>query len=229
MFVEDLLLRSTTAIDPVEASIWDYPGALFDRFAPWPLLVVCAWVLSGRFARQRLGDDSAVLLWSYCLLPLLLFTLARTHHSHYIVPLYPAWAILGAVAAMELLQTSRRMRWAVPAGGMLVACVLACELRLVAHIEVHDRLSSAQKFLVSWHEQFTPGTVLHMTFAPSYSERFLLQVVDGFVLDETTANENIATRGLVMARTSDSRPLLRALPGVELLGEQQVYTLMRMP
>jgi 4-amino-4-deoxy-L-arabinose transferase-like glycosyltransferase len=229
MFVEDLLLRSTTAIDPDKASLWDYPGALFDRFAPWPLLVACAWALSGRFARQRVGDDSAVLLWCYCLVPLLLFTLARTHHSHYILPLYPAWAILGAVAAMELLQTSRRMRWAVPAGGLLVVCVLACELRLVAHIELHDRLPPAQKFLISWREHFTPGTVLHTTFAPSYSERFLLQVVDGFVIDEASANGNVAIRGLVIARSSDLSPLLRVLPGAELLGEQQVYTLMRLP
>jgi 4-amino-4-deoxy-L-arabinose transferase-like glycosyltransferase len=229
MFVEDLLLRSTTAIDPVEASVWDYPGALFDRFAPWPLLVVFAWALSGRFVRQRIGADWAVLLWCYCLVPLLLFTLARTHHSHYIVPLYPAWAVLGAVAVMELLQTARRLRWAVPAAGILMACVLACELRLVVHTEINDRLPPAQRFLTSLRTQFTPGTVLHTTFAPSYSERFLLQVVDGFVIDDTTADTDGFARGLVMARNSDAGPLIRALPGAELLGEQQVYTLVRLP
>jgi hypothetical protein len=71
--------------------------------------------------------------------------------------------------------------------------------------------------------------VLHTTFAPSYSERFLLQVVDGFVIDDTTADADGSARGLVMARNSDAGPLIRALPGAELLGEQQVYTLVRLP
>src|SRR5581483_4784670 len=82
MFVEDLFLRSTTAIDPVDASIWDYIGALFDRLAPWPLVVVVAWGVSrgavwarlpgarSRVFGRQLTGDSAMLLACYCLIPL---------------------------------------------------------------------------------------------------------------------------------------------------------------
>lgn len=82
MFVEDLLLRSTTMIDPCKNGPWDYLGGLFDRLAPWPLIALVAWGLTRRVGMQRLGGDSAVLLWCYAIIPVALFTLARTHHSH---------------------------------------------------------------------------------------------------------------------------------------------------
>ena len=203
MFVEDLLLRSTTAIDPVRASAWDYVGALFDRLAPWPLIVLVACCLSGRrFAKRHLTEDFSVLLWCYCLIPLFLFTLARTHHSHYIIPLYPAWAILGAIATLEVLQVARRMQWVVPAAWVLVICVLACEGRVIAHMEVHDRLPPAQIFLASLGERIEPGTPLYTTFTPSYSERFFLQVVDGFVLSEGQMDGKSLSNGLVLVKKS---------------------------
>jgi 4-amino-4-deoxy-L-arabinose transferase-like glycosyltransferase len=215
MFVEDLLLRSTTAIDPVQASVWDYIGALFDRLAPWPLVVLIAWCLSGQFARQRLAgaggaaaprdfgnENFATLLWCYCLIPLLLFTLARTHHSHYIIPLYPAWAILGALATMEVLQAARRMHWEAPVACVLTICVVACQVRLIMHVEVYDRLPPAQVFLTSLRERLGPGTPLYTTFTPSYSERFFLQVVDGLVLYQAPVDRGL--RGPVLVKKSDT-------------------------
>lgn len=204
MFVEDLLLRSTTAIDPVQASVWDYVGALFDRLAPWPLVVVIAWCLSGQFARQRLAGDFSTLLWCYCLIPLLLFTLARTHHSHYIVPLYPAWAILGAVAALEVLHLARRTQWTAPVVWVLTICAVACEVRLITHIQIYDRLPPAQVFLESLRGRLGPGSPLYTTFTPSYSERFFLQVVDGFALDQTSVDRNSRPPGLVLVKKTDT-------------------------
>jgi 4-amino-4-deoxy-L-arabinose transferase-like glycosyltransferase len=216
MFVEDLLLRSTTAIDPVQASVWDYVGALFDRLVPWPLVVVIAWCLSGRFARQRLAGDFAILLWCYCLVPLLLFTLARTHHSHYIVPLYPAWAILGAVATLEVLHLARRAQWTDPVVWVLTICVVACEVRLITHIQIYDRLPPAQVFLGSLRGRLGPGSPLYTTFTPSYSERFFLQVVDGFALDQTSLDRNSHAPGLVLIKKSDT-------------GQRASYLLVRKP
>jgi len=214
MFVEDLFLRSTTAIDPVEASIWDYVGALFDRFAPWPLVVVVACGISWTVARARwrgegsrvfgrqLTSDSAILLGCYCLIPLLLFTLARTHHSHYIVPLYPAWAILGAVAALELVNAAGRVQWSRPALGILLTLVLACEARIIAQVEIRDRLSHEQVLLASLRERLGPGAQLYVAFTPTYSERFFLQVVDGFVLKDAPSDRDPPSNALVLMRNS---------------------------
>jgi 4-amino-4-deoxy-L-arabinose transferase-like glycosyltransferase len=230
MFVEDLLLRSTTAIDPVQASVWDYVGALFDRLAPWPLVVVIACGLSARFTTHYLSKEFGTLLWCYCLIPLLLFTLARTHHSHYIIPLYPAWAILGAVATLEVLQAARRVQWTVPVVYLLATCVVACEARLIAHMEVHDRLSPAQVFLSSLHQRVAPGTVLYTTFTPSYSERFFLQAVDGLLIDETPVDKGFHSPGLVLVKTSDPGPWIRAWTrGVVILEQHEDYLLVRLP
>jgi 4-amino-4-deoxy-L-arabinose transferase-like glycosyltransferase len=226
MFLEDLLLRSTTAIDPVQASVWDYIGALFDRLMPWPLIVVIASALSWRFAHRRLPGDSATLLWCYCLIPLALFTLARTHHSHYIIPLYPAWSILGAVATLEVLQAAQRRQWAGWLAGGLALCVLGCEVRLIMHMEIHDRLRSPQVFLLSLRERMGPGARVHTMFTPSYSERFFLQVVDGFVLDGEPSGPNAQSGGLVLLKTSDStqRTLLSSAQTV-ILARHEDYVL----
>lgn len=226
MFLEDLLLRSTTAIDPVQASVWDYIGALFDRLMPWPLIVVIASALSWRFAHQRLSGDSATLLWCYCLIPLALFTLARTHHSHYIVPLYPAWSILGAVATLEMLQAAQRRQWAGWLAGGLALCVLGCEVRLIMHMEIHDRLRPPQVFLLSLRERLGPGARVHTMFTPSYSERFFLQVADGFVLDDEPPGPNAQSGGLVLLNTSDSaqRALLSSARTV-ILAQREYYVL----
>jgi len=230
MFVEDLLLRSTTAIDPVQASVWDYVGALFDRLAPWPLVVLIASSLSARFASRRLSGDFGILLWCYCLIPLLLFTLARTHHSHYIIPLYPAWAILGAVATMEVLQAARRAQWTIPVVCLLVACIAACEGRLIAHMEVHDRLSPAQVFLTSLRQRLAPGTPLFTTFTPSYSERFFLQVVDGFVLDEMPMEKPFHAGGVVLVKSEEPGQRSRDwMPGAVVLARHKNYILVRLP
>ncbi len=224
MFLEDLLLRSTTAIDPVRASVWDYIGALFDRLVPWPLIVIIALTLSWRFAGRRLSGDFATLLWCYCLVPLVLFTLARTHHSHYIVPLYPAWSILGAAATLEVLAAARRTPSANWVAGTLVVCVLACELRLVVHMEVQDRLRPSQIFLTSLRDRAAPGTRLHTTFTPTYSERFFLQVVDGFALDDEPPNPNSRPASMILTRKSDGATQ-RAQAAI--LAQGQDYVLMR--
>jgi len=183
MFVEDLLLRSTTQIDPGGNSGWDYIGALFDRFAPWPIVVLLALGASRCFARQRMSSDSATLLWCFVLIPLAFFTVARTHHSWYIIPIYPAFAILAAVAAVEILNRAKNRNLAAPAAAILGICACACEARVATHIGIRDRMTQSQIFLLSLQSRFPDsGTQLHTAFTPSYSERFLLQVVDGFEL-----------------------------------------------
>ena len=236
MFVEDLLLRSTTSIDPGGNSAWDYVGALFDRLAPWPVLVVLAFALSRYFASRRLSSDFATLLWCFALIPLVVFTLARTHHSWYIIPTYPAWAILGAVATLEVLKCAKHREFARSAATLVAICVLACEARIVMHIEVYDRMPRSQIFLVSLRNRLADtGPYLHTAFTPSYSERFLLQVVDGFELDGLSGKDSSSSQpplvtGPVLIRKSD--PAFMETPPhadeIAVLEQNEEYALIRL-
>jgi 4-amino-4-deoxy-L-arabinose transferase-like glycosyltransferase len=245
MFVEDLLLRSTTSIDSITSidaggvnSAWDYVGALFDRLAPWPVFVLLAFGLSRHFARHRLSSDTATLMWCYTLVPLLFFTLARTHHSWYVIPTYPAWAILGAVGTLEVLKRAEGFEFAAPGfAALVVICVLACEARLVAHMEIYERMPPSQVFLASLRNRLAGSRpYLHTTFMPSYSERFFLQVVDGFELDDLSAADLSLSRtfpsgGPVLIRKSELG--LAEIPlhatGIAVLEQNEDYALIRLP
>lgn len=218
MFVEDLLLRSTTMIDPGGNSNWDYIGALFDRFAPWPLVVLLALAVSRHFATRRLSAEVATLLWCCILVPLAFFTFARTHHSWYIIPLYPAGAIMAAVAVLEVTERAARVDLAPATAAVMAVLLLACEVRVAIYIEVHDRMPESQIFLASLRER-TAGMGQHVrtNFTPSYSERFFLQVVDGFVLDgSSVVNGRAAAGGL-----GDEMMLIRR-PGMGSRGSTEV-------
>lgn len=232
MFLEDLFLRTTTQIDPdPHRHAWDYVGALFDRLAPWPLLALLAWGLTRTFARQRLSADLATLLGCYALLPLLLFTLARTHHSHYIIPTYPAWAILGAAGALEIFKYAREQQRVGLAAGILIACVLACEIRLISHVEVNDRTPPSQLFLASLGSRLDPSSasVLHTTFTPSYSERFFLQVVDGLRVDDVANTDAPIVPGSywLLKRTNLQWPRALATAAAVIIAQSEEYQLVR--
>jgi len=207
MFLEDLLLRSTTTIDPgLHTHPWDYLGTLFDRFAPWPLIVALAWGLGRKSVNERLSPGMAQLLGCYALIPIVLFTLAQTHHSHYIIPTYPAWAILAAVGTLEVLKRSQRLELAGFVTGLIAMGLLACEVRLILHAQIQDRMPRSQAFLGSlgtWARASVRP--LQTAFTPSYSERFFLQVVDGFVLADLSASDrSFRANGMVLLRKSDS-------------------------
>lgn len=234
MFTEDLLLRSTTMIDGGgSVDPWDYAGAVFDRIAPWPLLALLGYVWARRTLRGGPAEDGIRLLWAFALVPMILFTLARTHHSHYVVPTYPAWAILAALGASQLLRHASRLGLLAPATVLMGALLLACELRLVTHMQIHDRMPEPQHFLVSLRSPDRPaGLRLCTEFTPSYTERFFLQVVDGFELG-ADAGDRQCTGEWVLSRksaTEEGRSEAEAGAAAALLVAQDpTYRLLRYP
>lgn len=180
MVREDLLGRSTSLIDGGTYRPWAYLAVLLDRFAPWPLFIMAAALLGkSRREASQTNYSRLVLLWA--LLPLAALSIARTQHHWYLDPTYPAWAMLAAAASLKLLaRTAQSGRAAVVS--LLVLGVLFCEARVLVRAGLTDRRPANQVFLMSLHDHALVGAdeTIHAAFPLSHSERFILQVVDGY-------------------------------------------------
>jgi 4-amino-4-deoxy-L-arabinose transferase-like glycosyltransferase len=86
----------------------------------WPL--ACLW---GVWKAWRQRDDGALLLLCWLTIPLALFSAAQTKIGWYISMIYPAVALLIAIAAADLLSSPLAL-------GGVAAIMLACCLRLPA-------------------------------------------------------------------------------------------------
>lgn len=193
MVQEDLLDRSTQVIDKVTYSPLGYVAALFDRFAPWPLLLLAALAFALRAAGARgalpralrfLRNDRRLLLLLWALVPLVLFSLSRTQHHWYLDPTYPAWALLAALAALDLLRRARPER----RQAVLVACVLLpltlCEARVLYRVLIAERMPEPQRFLTLLKAHRLELGPEIRTSPLRHSERFILEAMDGFQVRE---------------------------------------------
>jgi 4-amino-4-deoxy-L-arabinose transferase-like glycosyltransferase len=220
MIHEDLIQRSTHTIDVETYKPWGYLAVLLDRFAPWPLFILACVMYGGhRIATQT---DAARLVWLWALLPLLAFSLVRTQHHWYLDPTYPAWSILAATSSLNLMVLSTTRRRLLVAG-LLVLGLLSCEARILFRVFRTDRRPEAQAFLLSLHDRLRlpTDTVVVATFPLSHSERFILQVVDGYRVNEPDLSEyNLGTTAnhtLLLARRRQAAVVRAEYPRAELL------------
>jgi hypothetical protein len=192
MVREDLFARSTSVIDKGTSSPFSYVASLGDRFAPWPFLIAAAallvWLDRRRAAAagglphrrwlRRKGVWPLLALW--IAIPLTLFSLARTQHHWYLDPIYPACAMLAAPALLYLAGRVPR-RWQAAALVGFVALPLAfCEGRVLRRVLVRDRMPESQRFLYALRRASHHCREMRATFPLEHSERFILEVVDGF-------------------------------------------------
>jgi hypothetical protein len=71
--------------------------------------------------------------------------------------------------------------------GLLVAALLLCEVRVLWRIGSTDRRPPSQSFLMSLHSRLPTGELIYAPFPVSHSERFILEVVDGYHVNEVPA------------------------------------------
>src|SRR2546430_1551228 len=102
--------------------IWENPMWFVERFAPWSVLTVGAlWTIGPRhWVRHRLAP--AML---YVFLVLAFFALSAHKTADYILPVYPAAAILAAYFCATFLDRFRIRLWQVAGLGFLLAVIFA--------------------------------------------------------------------------------------------------------
>jgi len=79
------------------SSILNYPLSLLKYYWPWLPFMLAGLFVEIRAMRSK-KHDAAVLLITWVFLVLLSFTLVQTRYPRYIMPVYPAFAILAAIA-----------------------------------------------------------------------------------------------------------------------------------
>jgi 4-amino-4-deoxy-L-arabinose transferase-like glycosyltransferase len=184
MFREDLLWRSTRVLDDETARPLGYLRVLLERFAPWPLLLAAAPLCARGDRAVRNTHTRLLLLWA--LVPLLTFSLARTQHHWYLDPTYAAWSVLSAVAAVRLIGSSAP-RLGLPILALVMLALVLCEVRVLWRIGWTDRRPASQSFLMSLHSRLPADELIYAPFPVSHSERFILEVVDGYRVSEVPA------------------------------------------
>jgi 4-amino-4-deoxy-L-arabinose transferase-like glycosyltransferase len=193
MFDEDLLGRVGRVVDQEHTRLWSYLGVLLDRFAPWPLFILTAALLFHKgWPTAPSRRVQLVLLWT--LVPLVGFSTARTHHHWYLDPSYPGWSILAAAATVRLLQVAAPIRRALLVS-VLVLGLVFCEARVLFRIYVTDRRPAEQAFLLSLkdHSLVSTNQTIDAEFPLSHSERFILQVIDGYRVVDADASATEAS------------------------------------
>jgi 4-amino-4-deoxy-L-arabinose transferase-like glycosyltransferase len=203
MVREDLFHRTQATIGAPPYDPLYYAGFLLDRMAPWSELILAGGIWLGLRAFQREGQleprpKPLLLLIVWATVPFLLFSTSRTQHHWYINPTLPAIALLGALSA-RLLIRSRALASAtaiVVLGGLVLG-----QYRIADHVLVgRGVMKDDQRFLLSLGD-LGRGTQVQGVRRWTHTERFILQVVDGFRLD-TRPPETARPRLLLMDATA---------------------------
>jgi 4-amino-4-deoxy-L-arabinose transferase-like glycosyltransferase len=118
--------KQSTSGGPIVAFklIWENPMWFIERFAPWSVLSVGGLYIIGwrRWFRHPLAP---AVLWTF--LVLIFFALSAHKTADYILPAYPAAAILAAYFCAIFLSRFRIRLWQVACAGLMLAIGFACD------------------------------------------------------------------------------------------------------
>jgi 4-amino-4-deoxy-L-arabinose transferase-like glycosyltransferase len=244
MFREDVVGRSTSIVDKSTSSPFGYLTGLFDRFAPWPVLM-----LAGAAVALRAGDpqrpvepawpvrpEITRLLVLWIGIPLVFFSVVRTQHHWYLDPTYPALAMAAAGSALFLVARTPPRRRALAVAALVALPLALCEARLLGRVLIREPMSTEQRFLRGLTPAATGCREIRTTCRLLHSERFLLEVADGFDVVEPWQAPPLSVRPADAAcllvgkrpwRRPPAPPPDRLPPHGRLLAESADYALYR--
>jgi 4-amino-4-deoxy-L-arabinose transferase-like glycosyltransferase len=105
--VENLMLTKGKDTGQFFAGLLQYPVMLSKTYWPWlPLLLAGLWLQARQWRRAKDSTSSFLLLW--VLGVLIPFSIAGHKWLRYLMPIFPAFAILAAMALDRLLTAQRR-------------------------------------------------------------------------------------------------------------------------
>jgi 4-amino-4-deoxy-L-arabinose transferase-like glycosyltransferase len=192
MFREDVVGRSTSIVDKSTSSPFGYVTGIFDRFAPWPVLMLAAAGVALRAGAPRwprrplppVRPEIGRLLALWIGIPLVFFSAVRTQHHWYLDPTYPALAMVAAGCALFLVERTPPRRRTLAIAALMALPLALCEARLLARVLIREPMSVQQRFLRGLTPAATGCREIRTTCRLLHSERFVLEVADGFEVVE---------------------------------------------
>src|ERR1700720_1277156 len=178
MFREDVVGRSTSIVDKSTSSPFGYVMGIFDRFAPWPVLMLAAAAVALRAGsdperplRPRRPEITPLLaLWIGR--PLVFFSVLRTQHHWYLDPTYPALAMVAAGCALFLVERTPSHRRTLAIAAPVALPLALCEARLLGRLLIREPMSAEQRFLRGRTPAATGCREIRTTCRLLHSERF---------------------------------------------------------
>jgi 4-amino-4-deoxy-L-arabinose transferase-like glycosyltransferase len=77
--------------------VWFYIPVVFGSFLPWAFQILApAWQWLRNLRREPLRHPDSTLLWAWALIPFLFFSFSRSKLPGYVLPMFPALALMAA-------------------------------------------------------------------------------------------------------------------------------------
>jgi 4-amino-4-deoxy-L-arabinose transferase-like glycosyltransferase len=102
-----------------KSSLLNYPLALLKYYWPWLPFMIAGFYMEVR-ALLRRKDETAALLIAWVILVLVPFSFVQTRYPRYIMPVFPAFSILAAIALDRFISPPRRKAF------LSIACLIGC-------------------------------------------------------------------------------------------------------
>ncbi|MCS7238387.1 MAG: glycosyltransferase family 39 protein [Thermoguttaceae bacterium] len=210
-FLRHHLARALTPMEGHGGSILFYPFALLVGTFPWSVLAIpCLLVWFRKAKEDRHCLNISVFLLGWVIVYMLIFSLAQTKLPSYLLPSYPAAALLVGVCLEELTKTRTvsLRHWAWAALGVLgtIGLAIAIALPLAAR-----RFLPGQEWAGVIGVVLITGALLGLYYLRRQQERLFIHA-----LVTTACVFTILTVGLLPARASRHRwvePMLESFRG----------------
>jgi 4-amino-4-deoxy-L-arabinose transferase-like glycosyltransferase len=104
---ENLPLTNGKSASRFGASLWRYPLLLLKTYWPWlPLMIIGLWQEARKLFVERNAMSALLVVWVLCVI--VPFSLAEFKWLRYLMPVFPAFAILAALPLNEWITATRR-------------------------------------------------------------------------------------------------------------------------
>ena len=218
-FVKHLLTRTTTAMDGHTGNILTYFGVLPNKGRPWSavgltLIPFIAWMM---FTRK--GRENALPLTWACVI-IVLFSLVKTKIHWYIMPIYPALALMTGWAVEKLFK-----KYALIIVSSLALCSLLY-LSVDKGIYNLDYSPAIKKMAIDVKKTLSPGEKVYLYDIGDPGMQFYLGDVGENLRGEDNLNALLSSKGKTLLTTRGKRSTVSG-PNRRIILENNDFILLR--